>query len=123
MIRQYILSMIAASFCFLFALGHRSILYADNELSITHDNDKDKTVYTIGPDKTGREKEEKDKGKAWEMLKNMHLRAESRHGNEEGQSSGSVSQSSQPPPKQENKGITNIAARIYAKALSTSCQG
>ena len=68
----FFLSVCAACLCLLFAAGHRSNLYADSELNVTNENDK--TVYTIGPDKTGSDEERKDKERAWDMLKHIQIR-------------------------------------------------
>ena len=76
------------------------ILYGAGEMTIT--NDKDKTVYTIGPDETGRKEEARDKERAWDMLKNMSIHTGKDQNNQpQGQSSGSASQSS--PSSQTGK--------------------
>ncbi len=70
----FILSVCATCLCLFFAPGHPSILYAGSELTIT--SDKDKTTYTIGSDESGKKEDEKEKERAWDMLKNMHIDAE-----------------------------------------------
>jgi hypothetical protein len=46
-------------------------LAADDQISVKRDQDK--TVYTIGPDTQNRQEEEKERDKAWDMLKNMRI--------------------------------------------------
>jgi hypothetical protein len=62
--------------CFFFSLGYRSALQADSDLTVTRD--KDKTVYTIGPDKAGRGEEERKEEEAWDMLRNTEIRPRER---------------------------------------------
>lgn len=64
--------------CLLFGLGYRSALYGDSDLTVTRD--KDKTVYTIGPDKAGRGEEREKEERAWDMLNNTYIRPQDRNG-------------------------------------------
>jgi hypothetical protein len=46
-------------------------LFAADQIDVKRD--KDKTVYTIGQDGQIRQEEEKERDKAWEMLRNMSI--------------------------------------------------
>lgn len=49
-----------------------SLLYGGSDLSVTRDDDK--TVYSIRSDGAARREEQKEKEKAWDMLKHMQIR-------------------------------------------------
>jgi hypothetical protein len=90
----FILSVCTTCLCLLFAPGYRSILYAGSDLTIT--SDKDKTTYTIGSDESGKKEDEKERERAWDMLKNMQINAEKRRHDQQ-QSPPSRSGSQTPP--------------------------
>ena len=47
-------------------------LFGEDKIDVKRDQDK--TVYTIGQDDQNRREEEKERDRAWEMLKNMWIR-------------------------------------------------
>jgi len=97
--------------CLLFAPGYRSILYAGSDLTIT--DDKDKTTYKIGSDECRKKEEEKERERAWDMLKNMQINAEKQRRNQQqsppprsgSQTPPSGSGSQGPPPGSANQGL------------------
>ncbi|MGD0658823.1 MAG: hypothetical protein ABSD38_12220 [Syntrophorhabdales bacterium] len=90
----FTLSVYTTCLCLLFAPVCRSILYAGSDLTIT--DDKDKTTYTIGSDESRKKEDEKERERAWDMLKNMQINAEKHRRNQQ-QSPPSRSGSQTPP--------------------------
>ncbi|HVN24753.1 MAG TPA: hypothetical protein VMT71_12335 [Syntrophorhabdales bacterium] len=64
------------SLLFLSSSGWHSPLAAQDTIKV--EQDKDKTVYTIGSDNSNRDAQERDKERAWDMLRNMPVMIDGR---------------------------------------------
>lgn len=58
--------------------GPRSFLIAQDDISVSRD--KDKTVYSIDSNDDNRQQQERERDKAWDMLKNMPIIIDGRQG-------------------------------------------
>ena len=91
----FTLSVCTTCLCLLFAPGYRSILYAGSDLTIT--DDKDKTTYTIGSDESRKKEDEKERERAWDMLRNMQINAEKQRRNQQQSPPSRSGNQTQPP--------------------------
>ena len=58
--------------------GPQSLLFAQDEIGVSRD--KEKTVYTIDSSDESRQQQEKERDRAWDMLKNMPIIIDKRPG-------------------------------------------
>lgn len=68
--RRYMLSLCAGMLLFL-SSGLQSLLFAQDEINVSRD--REKTVYTIDSSDENRQEQEKERDRAWDMLKNMPI--------------------------------------------------
>lgn len=76
-LKRYAL-LLGVSILLFLVYGPRSYLYAKDEISVSRE--KDKTVYSIDSNDESRLQQEKERDKAWDMLRNMPVIINKRQG-------------------------------------------